>query len=340
MQRRHLRTQGPGAPADAPAPGPDELRPELHGATLVSLAEVDGRLLGVTVDALGARLEDAGPADRARSLTTAVAAALRRAVLATSSRAGLDAPPLLTRSIGALDAALAGLLAGDGPVVLVVPPVLHAVPWQLLPALAGRPVTLVPSATWWLQAQRPAGPAPTGPAVVAAGPRLVLADREARSVAAHLPGATLLTGSGATSTAVLSALPEAPVAHLACHGRIRHDSPLWSSLELADGPLYVHDLHRLARTPPLVVLSGCETGVGVRAGDQLLGLSAALLARGTRQLVASVAVLPDSAATCRVMDALHVRVAAGTAPAPALAALSADPQDGLLAACLTAFGSL
>jgi CHAT domain-containing protein len=197
-------------------------------------------------------------------------------------------------------------------------------------------VTVAPSATWWASAPPPDDGARR--AVVVAGPRLAFAEAEASAVADGYPGAVTLTGPAATAAQVTAALNRAALLHVACHGRIRDDNALWSSLELFDGPLYLYDLDRAARTPPLVVLSGCETGVGVRVGDQLLGLSTALLRRGTRALVAAVCPLPDSAATRDTMIALHRRLAGGDPPSVALAALAGGPSP-LVAAALTCFGA-
>jgi CHAT domain-containing protein len=137
-------------------------------------------------------------------------------------------------------------------------------------------------------------------------------------------------------------MTRAALAHVACHGRIRDDNALWSSLELFDGPLYLYDLERVGRTPPLVVLSGCETGVGVRVGDQLVGLSTVLLRHGTRSLVAARCPVPDSMATSETMTALHRRIAGGASPGDALAELSAgwtrDDAGALVAAALGCFG--
>ena len=91
-----------------------------------------------------------------------------------------------------------------------------------------------------------------------------------------------LTGSSATADAVLTALGGADIAHLAAHGTFRADNPLFSSLELVDGPLTVYDLELLEEAPTLCVLSACESGLSdVRAGDELMGLTATLLALGT-----------------------------------------------------------
>ncbi|MFC7503177.1 CHAT domain-containing protein, partial [Nocardioides sp. GCM10030258] len=88
----------------------------------------------------------------------------------------------------------------------------------------------------------------------------------------------------------------ADLVHLAAHGRFRADSPLFSALDLADGPLTVHDLERLQRAPYRVVLSACESGVLAPVGaEELLGLAAALFSLGTAGLVSSVAEVNDTA---------------------------------------------
>ena len=97
------------------------------------------------------------------------------------------------------------------------------------------------------------------------------------------------------------------------------DSPLFSSLELCDGPLNVYELQRLSRAPELIVLSGCDLAVSdTRPGDELLGFAAALIGMGSRTVIASVAPVPD-AATKRLMIALHELLLAGESPAAALA---------------------
>lgn len=361
IHRRSLRHSGATGDVRRATPTVSELRSALDGRTLVSLAGVDGRLVGVRVsEGTSASLEDAG------SLSDMIAAgatilSLLRSLLAPSRAVNrADRIAMLRRALDLVDSGVRVVARGDGPVVLVVPPALHAVPWQLLPCFVARPVVVAPSATWWLAAQQLTAAAAPGTAgervVVAAGPRLVQAECEATDIAACYPQATRLVGASATTTAVLRAMSTASIAHIACHGRIRPDNPLWSSLELADGPLCVYDLEQLDRTPPFVVLSGCETGVGVRAGDELLGLSSALLRHGTKRLVASVCVLPDSAATRETMTALHRAVASGVAPSTALAQLTAGfhPADvsddceatdntsadrAMLAGCLAAYGT-
>ena len=55
------------------------------------------------------------------------------------------------------------------------------------------------------------------------------------------------------------------------------------------GPLTVYDLESLGEAPTLCVLSACDSGLSeVRAGDELMGLTATLLALGSASIVASV----------------------------------------------------
>ena len=213
----------------------------------------------------------------------------------------------------------------DGrPLVLVPTGALNAVPWSVLATCRGRPVTVAPSAAVWLRAAADRGPADGSPAdgspVLTAGPGLAAAPLEVESLSGSMPDAQVLVGSDATVGAVARALDGAPLAHVAAHGTFRADNPLFSSLELADGPLTVYDLEQLRRPPRRIVLSACDSGLSaVRPGDELMGLSAALLGLGTRTLVATVVPVPDGATTPLMLD-LHQRMRAGLSPAAALAA--------------------
>jgi CHAT domain-containing protein len=175
-----------------------------------------------------------------------------------------------------------------------------------------------PSAATWLGLQ--SGPRRRRTKVVSvAGPRLRHSPAEAAAVAALYDGATELDPRQCTTAAVTRALNGATVAHLACHGHFRADSPLFSSLELADGPLNVYELQRLTRAPEMIVLSACDLAVSeTRPGDELLGFGAALIAMGSRTVIASVVPVPD-AATKRLMVTFHEQLVAGRSPALALA---------------------
>src|SRR5262249_3062590 len=84
----------------------------------------------------------------------------------------------------------------------------------------------------------------------------------------------------ATAARACAALDGAATAHLACHGHFRSDSPLFSSLQLADGPLNVYELQRLRVAPGGVVLSACDLAPStLPPGDGLLGLAPVLRRR-------------------------------------------------------------
>jgi CHAT domain-containing protein len=188
-------------------------------------------------------------------------------------------------------------------------------PWLALEPVRAVPTVVAPSARSWLAArahQRRPG------LLLAAGPDLPGAATEITALAAEVPGAAVLDPAHATVAGVLSGMATNGVAHLAAHGTFRSDNPQFSSLHLADGELTVYDLETLPRTPEIVVLSACDAAAtGVHAGDELLGLSAAVLALGTRSLVAPVLPVPDDA-TAPLMVALQRTLASGAEAPEAL----------------------
>ncbi len=75
----------------------------------------------------------------------------------------------------------------------------------------------------------------------------------------------------------------------------------------------------------------------MRAGDELLGLSATFLALGTRHIIASVVPVPD-AETAPLMIAFHRLLAAGVPATPALAQAQKQLGDSHPAAMAAAAG--
>ena len=206
---------------------------------------------------------------------------------------------------------------------------LHALPWALLPSLRGRTTTVSPSAGLWYsrEVEETAGSRPlaegASAVVLVAGPRVAEAEEEISRLRSFYPRARVLQGSRATASTVARAFEGRRLAHVAAHGTFRSDNPQFSSLELADGPLTVYDLERIARPPQWLVLSACDAGRSeVHPGDELMGTSAALLSLGTRAIVSSVAPVPEDGVS-PVMIALHSGLARGQGLAPALAAAQA-----------------
>ncbi|MGY1617399.1 CHAT domain-containing protein [Geodermatophilus sp. SYSU D00691] len=327
-----------------PRPGRsvEEVVDRLGDGALVEYVEIDGDLHAVTAAGGRVRLHGLGSARPVREALAHVAFALRRLA---APRPGPDdgrsdaAAAVLRRAAGGVDDLLLRPLrgeVGDRPLVVVPPGALQSLPWSALPSCQGRPVVVSPSAALWHQAvSRPSPPAGS-PVVVVAGPGLPGATAEAAAVARLHAGSLLLTGAAATTAAVAAHLDGAGLVHLAAHGRLRSDNPSFSSLVLADGPLTVYDVERLASAPHSVVLAACDTGrPHVVAGEEILGFGAALLGGGTATLVAPVVPVPD-AATAALMRDYHEGLAAGRRPAEALAAVQARFGSGDLHGWATA----
>lgn len=318
-------------------PGNDGVRPAvcrpsdvsrmLGARALVEYVELDGMVRALTLVDHRLELHELG--------TDAVAAELEwlRFALGRLAHQNLS-PERRSATLGSARAAAAVLdrtliepllpTIRDRSVVLVPTGVLHALPWSSLPSLRGRPIVVAPSVSIWLDVVMRAK-SRRGKGALIAGPRLRHAAAEVRALSPLFPRAEVLTGKAASGNAALAALDGAALAHVACHGHFRADSPLFSSLELADGPVTALDLQRLRRAPDVLVLSSCDLALSDRRpGDELLGLAAALLGMGTRTIIASVVPVPDSASR-RLMLAFHRLLADGRTPSVALA----EAQAGL-----------
>lgn len=207
---------------------------------------------------------------------------------------------------------------GDRSVVLTPSGVLAGVPWTLLPGFTGRPVTVAQSATSWLV--RRSTPLRSASAGFVAGPRVARAEDEVTAAAKEWPNARVLTGDAADAAAACELAESVDVLHIAAHGRHSAENPLFSGLQLADGPWFGYDIDRLRRAPDVVLLSACEVGrSNVRWGEELLGMTTAWLHAGARCVIASAAAVNDQAAY-DVLVAVHQQLAAGVDPAAALAA--------------------
>src|SRR5579875_583718 len=316
---RHESTQGsrPAAVVDRRA-----LVTALGERGLLELIECDGRLSALTLAERRLAHRELGAVEPVVEQLEWLRFALSRLARLPRGAVQRDALQQGARACAqALDLALIAPLApalGDRELVIVPTGSLHALPWAILPSLRGRAISVAPSAGSWA-ALGSAGRRGGSRTVLAPGPGLRHASAELRAIAPLYPRAVTLRGAAATVPAVLRALEGANVAHLACHGRFRADSPLFSSLELADGPLNVYELQRLRRAPELIILSACDLALADRRpGDELLGFTAALLEMGTRSVIASGVPVPD-AATRRLMSRLHELLASGRSPAAALA---------------------
>lgn len=335
--RAEHHTLAPGTEEAQRPASAEEVVAGVGDGCLLELVDVDGVLHVLMVHNGRVRRRTAGTTAEIADLLGPTAMLMRRA-----SRGRPASMDDLARHLQEAALGEAAQLIPDGPVVLSPTARLHGVPWALLPVLADRPFSVVPSAGQWLRAKAVRRPRARRTALVA-GPGLASGGAEVPQLAERYADAVLLAGSDATVEVALRSIDGADLVHLAAHGRFRADSPLFSALELADGPLVVHDLERLKRAPYRVVLSACESGVLAPVGaEEVLGLAAALISLGTSGLVCSVADVNDDA-TARLMVRLHAELAAGSDPATALhatrAAMADDPVAATTAAAFVALGA-
>jgi tetratricopeptide (TPR) repeat protein len=323
VRRLARQAAGPLFAPPAEPPTVDQLSAGLGDAVLIELIATveDDALTAVTVRDGEPRLHALGSRDAARRELGALLFALRRLAL------GHGAPgPALEQVVlrtNRLDTAVLGPLRdvlGDRPIVVVPTGSLRSVPWALLQSCVGRPVTVAPSASVWLRVAGTRRRRATGRRVVlVCGPGLEGAKAEIADLATAYPDAVRLEGPAATVERVQAALDGAGIAHVAAHGVLRGDNPLFSALTMTDGPLTAYDLERLSRAPQLVLLPACQSGAGaVLAGDEVMGLTSALFALGARTAVATVIPVADEA-TRPLMLRLHERIRRGLPVARALA---------------------
>ncbi len=144
-------------------------------------------------------------------------------------------------------------------------------------------VHYAPSAVLWSAlGQR----TPVGSRAVVAGAADALAphiDRELEWVAKQL-------GTARTAPEDLAdQVPYAKIVHIAAHGIVREDRPLFSAMKLGDQNLSVFDILQWRMSAELVVLSGCSTGLSP-VGDlrEAEGFLEVLFAAGAQCVVASL----------------------------------------------------
>ena len=319
-----------------------DIRARCGGVTVIQHHRIGPTLGATVVDQAGGRIIDLAPLDEVNAAQASLRHALVR--LIANNTGALAA---VERSIAKISLLLVPEMRDDNedsqrnPTVIVPLPQHHGIPWSLMPALCGGPVTVAPSLAYWL------------------GTQPVLTTSAAKSVVGLIEGQGLRTGGreirgirrmwdrtetlrAADVGITLDLLRRVDVAHLACHGLRRHGDGRFAQLRLRDGDLTAFDLEVLERTPPLVVLSACEAGlVDALPGEESAGLTTSLFARGTETIIASTVLLPDDASTASLFIDLHAELARGVRPALALFAVQqrlTDPKMRVIARSINCLG--
>jgi len=285
------------------------------GETLVAYVVRHGEAAAMVVSAADARIVPL----RATREVEAACAALVAQERATDPAPAVDAlRELVIDPLGLDEKTTRVLVSPDGPLTYV--------PFALL--VGAREVTYIPSGTTYRlllsdASARGAGvlalgdpeyrasQAPRGFAVLRGGhdlARLPGTAREAKSV-----GDVAITGRDATEARLREELAKRSrwrAVHLACHGLIDPQRPMFSSLALTpagedDGFLTALEVFRMKVPADLVVLSACETGKGkVYRAEGIVGLTRAFMFAGAPRVLVSLWRV-DDAATAALMTKLY-----------------------------------
>jgi tetratricopeptide (TPR) repeat protein len=304
-----------------------DVRPALAAQETDAVAYfvLDHRLGAVTVVSGRARVVTLGAWAEVSSLLARVRAdldALAGRMVPAGLRQAVSSS--LSRDLDRLDRlVLPGALAGCGALLVMPSRTLATAPWSLLPTRVSRPTTVALSATSWLRGQAEPIRSPRVNAV--AGPGLALSEPEVEGVAASWPRGVATNSEEGSAAGLAGALVSSDLVHIAAHGVHNQDNPLFSSIRMADGPLYAYDIPPDGEVAGHIVLSACDLGLTTpRAGGEVLGLTAALLSIGARSVVSSVSRVDDTTAY-ESMLRYHRLLAAGLDSPTALAeALDGD----------------
>lgn len=321
---RRMWAVGPAAAAVGPSPASyRSVRAKLicSGTTLLYYFRYAGADHVLTVGAQGGAIRRLSTSVSIETLVARLENDLRaRAHAGRTTPLGLMIDRGIARTVGRLDALLVPTdLVPLADSVLVAPtPALASLPWSMLPALSERSVVVAPSVSRWCSAEAP--PAVIRRAALLLGPRIAHGATELGAVADAWRSVEIDVTSRAKATAgdMLEAFGTADLAHVAAHGVHEQQSPLFSRLELHDGPLIAHELTGRDSMPQHVVLSACDVGRSrVGPGDEPLGLAAALLGVGVRSVLAAAGPVDDELAAS-VMTCYHRELATGESAARSL----------------------
>ncbi len=338
------RLRGASVTDDVSLTGREQITDRLGDRRLVSYFRHDGQIHAVSLHRRVIAMERMVDANEASDELSSMLFALSRLAKGAGSPRSLAAAATgLDQSLHRLREWLLDPVTGRSEELVVVPTAaLHRLPWPALDR--SRIVTVTPSLDAWIRASSASSPlSPSCTAALVAGPDLPGANLEISRVARIYPNHRRRTGRNARADEVLGDIEGADVAHLAAHGTFRNDNPSFSSLLMHDGPLTVYDFERIETPPKVMVLSSCDTAVSkVAAGDELLGLSSALIGVGVSSLVAPVVPIADEIAG-DLMVSLHRNLVAAVPPAEALARVVAsnvdEPAERALRTSFVAFGA-
>ena len=237
---------------------------------------------------------------------------------------------------------VAAQLQPDRPLVIVPHGPLYSLPFSALLNAAGRPlveqtaITYAPSLALLQTLVRQREPCQAGRALVVGiqefngrHPELAHARQEATAVANSLDcPATLLLDKQATAAELQVQAGRYRLIHLATHGFADPHHGRLAGIALANRDLWLNDLPPLGLSAPLVVLSACETGLGIgQTGDQVGGVAGVFFALGAQTVVATLW-SADDPTTASIIKTFYraLRGSSASSASPAVALAQAQRQ--------------
>lgn len=215
---------------------------------------------------------------------------------------------------------------------LVPHDVLHYVPLHALHLdsqylIVRHPIFYTPSASVmkYCQAKRTQRPRAHALVLGDSNNNLFFARQEAQMVAQLFETQPYLGGDATKDvfkTRVAQDKATLDILHLACHGEFNSIQPLRSGILLAkngtEDVLTAEEIFGIEFNADLVVLSACESGVNERRpGDELIGLTRALIYAGTPSVLVTLWQV-DDLSTLLLMERFYAELAQGASKAKAL----------------------
>lgn len=218
-----------------------------------------------------------------------------------------------------------------GKALIIVPHgLLHYIPFQALHngsnyLIEEHDISYAPSMTVYVLCQRKK-PRKDGALLILGVPDQVAPEitDEIEAIQSLSAESNVLIGKDATMANLRHHASHCRVLHLATHGVVRHDNPLFSYLKLCDGELTFYNTYDLKLEAELVTLSACNTGVNhIFPGDELHGLMRGFLYAGTPSMVVSLWEVNDHT-TSKLMMGFYQRFLAGESKRSALCAIQRE----------------
>jgi CHAT domain-containing protein len=336
VARERAQVTSPIRPLEPEAPpvALDRVRGRLpRSAALVEFAILPGQLAAfvATRDSVQLRSWPANPDVLKRQVLR-----LRRVLQSPDSGAELD------QAIVDLSQLILAPIAGDIPAsidrLIVVPAgPLYQIPFETLQLSAGKclldrfTISYLPSAAALaaLDSQSKASGnlllGAIGDQSIEGMPPLPGTLHETSAIAAIEPGARIVSQAAFTHDATLAAFGVFDRVHLATHGILDEDAPLFSALLTSPAPgqparVSLYEIAAMPIHSRLVVLSACETGLGrLSGGDEMVGLTRTFLAAGAKVVVSSLWKVNDES-TAALMQEFYRGLKSGKPPAAAMRA--------------------